>query len=316
MMKIDGTTPTEADLELKRAHYAAPVDSNPILTTRQYAWLTLGFVAFVIYGSLVPLAYQAKPLDQAWNKLIRAFSKPVVVDQPSDWLANILLFIPLGFIAMGWACVDRAKRSAWSSTFVLPACTLLSALLEFAQIWFPPRYTSLSDVVAETIGAAIGIGLWIAAGQRMTDKLRHLWMTHCANNRAIRIVPGYLLLLVIIQGVPFDLTLSPTTLKHKYSEGLISPIPFSRLAEQPLDVLVDGLINAACFLPAGILLAAMPGWLGRGRGSSWKAIVVGFVLAGLITAMQLLVASRRCDATNIVTGSLAVWAGWRLRRPA
>ena len=53
---------------------------RPILTSRQYGWITLGFVLFVIYGSLVPLTYRHVPLDRAWQRLIFEFSKPIDVD--------------------------------------------------------------------------------------------------------------------------------------------------------------------------------------------------------------------------------------------
>lgn len=188
---------------------------RPILTSRQYGWITLGFVLFVIYGSLVPLTYRHVPLDRAWQRLIFEFSKPIDVDMCSDWLANILLFIPLGFVAMGWLCVDRPQRTLGPVFLILPSCTILSALLEFAQIWFPPRFTSLDDVVAETIGAWLGICFWLMAGRRLTAIIRQFWATYAVHNWSIRLIPGYLLFLVFVNGMPFDLTLSPSVLKRK-----------------------------------------------------------------------------------------------------
>lgn len=76
----------------------------PILTARHYAWITL---AFVIYGSLAPLTFWPVSFDKAWEHFAWCFSRPVAVSQRSDWAANILLFIPLGFVAMGWRCADR-----------------------------------------------------------------------------------------------------------------------------------------------------------------------------------------------------------------
>ena len=44
--------------------------------------------------------------------------------------------------------------------------------LEFTQLWFPPRTVSQNDVVAETLGAALGVVLWLAVGQPLGEWLR------------------------------------------------------------------------------------------------------------------------------------------------
>ena len=287
---------------------------RPILTAKQYAWITAGFVAFVIYGSLVPLTFQWVPWEKAWEKYVRVFSRPVAVEQRADWLANILLFIPLGFVAMGSRCVDRPGRVLGPILTILPSCTLLSAAVEFTQIWFPPRDTSLNDVVAETLGGVIGIGIWLAAGQRITDYVRQFWSKNATRSWSLQLIPGYLVLLVFIHGMPFDLTLSPSHLKKKYRDGMVLPIPFTVLGDEPLDLVKKAIINATWFLPAGLLIAGLPGWIARGRGAVWRVLGMGIVLAGTIETMQLFVLSRYCDTTDIITGSLAVLVGWSVMR--
>jgi glycopeptide antibiotics resistance protein len=288
--------------------------SRLILTSRHFFWITLAFMAFVIYGSLVPLTYRPVPLGEAFERYTSALSKPVVVKDRADWLANILLFIPLGFVAMGWRCVDRHRTDPLAMALVLISCTMLSAGIEFAQIFFPPRDTSLNDIVAETLGGAIGILGWLAAGQHATDYLRKLWTSQGEANWAIRLIPGYLVLLVFVQGIPFDLTLSPHLLKKKYYEGRILLVPFKSPGLEPLAVIRKMLINIAYFLPAGILLSGLSRKLIGGRWAAIRVLLIGIVLAGSIEFMQLLVMSRFFDSTDIVTGSLAVVAGWGLMR--
>ncbi|MCE9529630.1 MAG: VanZ family protein [Planctomycetes bacterium] len=290
------------------------MDERPILSTRQYGWLTLAFVLFVFYGSLVPLHFRALPLEKACDKYVHVMSQPVRVSERSDWLANILLFVPLGFIAMGWRCVDRPDQFLGPILTILPACGLLSGLIEFIQIWFPPRHTNINDVVAETFGGTIGIGIWLAIGQNVTDYVRQFWSQHAVHNWSVRLIPGYLILLVLIHGMPFDLTISPSSLKRKYLEHMILPVPFTVPGTEPLDLVKKGLINIAWFLPAGVLLASLPPWFAyrtRGAGRIW---LVGLALAGTIEMMQLFVLSRYFDTTDIITGSLAVLAGWRIMR--
>ncbi len=294
----------------------APSPASRILTGAQYGWITLAYVLFVIYGSLVPLTFRAIPFERGWARFTTAMARPVALSDPSDWLANVLLFIPLGFIAMAWRRIDRPGRGLGTFLWVLPACTLLSAALEFVQLWFPPRHTSKNDIVAETMGGAIGIGIWLTAGQGITAALAALWATHARSNWSIRLMPGYLILLVVIHGMPFDLTLSPSSLrfKHRHHDRLVRPVPFTVVKGESFDLVKKGAINIAWFLPAGVLLAGLPGSTWRGRGSAGRVFAAGLALAVGIEIMQLFVVSRYYDATDIITGSLAVLAGWRIMR--
>ena len=67
-----------------------------------------------------------------------------------DVLLNLICFVPLGyFFAMGYRGV--------SILLAVSLCALLSLSIEFAQIFFGGRYTSLSDLAANTLGGGIGI---------------------------------------------------------------------------------------------------------------------------------------------------------------
>jgi glycopeptide antibiotics resistance protein len=88
-------------------------------------------------------------------------------------------------------------------------------------------------------------------------------------------------------------------------------VPFHSSLE-PLDVIRKTLINVAYFLPAGILVSGLSRQLIGGRWALLRVLAIGIALAGSIEFMQLLVVSRYFDATDIVTGSLAVVAGWGL----
>jgi len=68
----------------------------------------------------------------------------------SDVLLNIILYTPLGIALalVGW----RGPRAV-----IVPA--ILSASIEFAQVWIPGRDPSLGDVTFNTLGAALGLML-------------------------------------------------------------------------------------------------------------------------------------------------------------
>jgi glycopeptide antibiotics resistance protein len=217
-----------------------------------------------------------------------------------------------------------------AAPIVIAACALCSGIIEFTQIFFPPRVTSVNDIAADTVGAGVGVAAWLVAGQPLTERVRHFWADFGARGWAAPLLPAYVVLLVVIHALPLDLTLSPAELYHKYREGRIRPIPFiggripwlergrrsgtdvGSAVEPipPLELAQKAVKNLAFFLPAGVLLTGLPAPFWQ-RRSSWPAVLgVGLALAGGIEFMQLFVMTRTCDATDVVTGTMAVLLGW------
>ena len=284
----------------------------PILTRRHYAWLSLGLAIFVVYGSLVPFHYQPQSLAEGLARFQDVCDTPVRIESRSDWLANVLLVVPLGYFLMGALCADRGRIGALATLVVLPCCLGLSIAVEFAQLWFPPRVSSLDDVVAQAIGAALGVAGWLAGGQRLTDWARNLWAAVSTRGLAARLLPGYLVLLGLIHGMPFDLTLSPKDLYRKYRRGAIRLVPFAGFENDVFHAVEKCLWNVALFLPLGLLLAHVSGPAWQNVRGWWRVLALGVAATVLIQGLKLLVVSRYVDATDVVTGSLAVLAGWGL----
>ena len=66
-----------------------------------------------------------------------------------EFLANIVLFVPLGvLVAVAW---PRARP--WSVVLVGFA---VSVTIELVQMLLPSRFPTISDVIANTVGAAVG----------------------------------------------------------------------------------------------------------------------------------------------------------------
>jgi glycopeptide antibiotics resistance protein len=291
---------------------ANPGRSPP--AARHYGYLALGYLLFVIYGSLAPLHFQPIPFEEALRRAHEAFSAPIRLESRSDWAANILLFIPLAFLFMGALTVDRGPLARLTAAvLVLAGGVLLSSAIEFTQLYFPPRVTSLNDVAAESTGAAAGIVLWLCVGQRSTLRLRRSGVGRIGSGAAAQLLVLYFLYVVFCRTLPLDLTLSPVEVYHKYRDGLVVAVPFTGRLDAPLMKVHKALTNFAYFLPLGWLLSRLPSLIRRQAG--WVRILgLGVLLAGCVESMRLFVLSRSCDSTNVLTGTLAVVVGWRVGR--
>lgn len=116
----------------------------PALTARQYRWLALVFLGLAVYGSLVPLRYRPMPFGRAVTAFWTIALSPLTIGSRADWATNVLLFIPLSFLFMAALCVDRPRVAGLRAALVVvPLCALVSAAIEFTQVFFPPRTPSL-----------------------------------------------------------------------------------------------------------------------------------------------------------------------------
>nr|MBA3641930.1 VanZ family protein [Acidobacteriota bacterium] len=99
--------------------------------------MALAFVAFAIYGSLLPFEWRPLALESAWDQF-----RSVVLALPtrrisrSDVLANMLLFVPIGFSLAGARLVDRRGALAVlrSALIILPVGLAVSCAAEFLQM--------------------------------------------------------------------------------------------------------------------------------------------------------------------------------------
>jgi VanZ family protein len=101
------------------------------------------YLAFVIYGSLVPFDFRPRSFDVALRSFLNIRYLRLGVESRADWVANILLYIPLSFLWLG--SVSREGRHFLRlcfSMFILIFFVVLAIAVEFAQQFFPPRTVS------------------------------------------------------------------------------------------------------------------------------------------------------------------------------
>lgn len=281
-------------------------------TRKQLVGWALLWTVFVVYGSLVPLTYRPVPLDQAIEHFTHLPPLWFGLGTRADWVANILLFIPLSFLWMAALTVDKSRATELlAAAVILPAGVAAAVALEFTQIWFP-RTVSRNDIVAEAIGTFAGVGAWLAVGQGFVQWLRAFASDAPPQSQVRWLLQAWLLGFLAYSVLPLDLTISFTELFHKYQSGKILLVPFSFGYASFADFAYQTLTDIIVFLPVGAWLATtFPG-----RQPAVVGLVGGGMLAAALEFVQLLVLSRFTDTTDVILGSLgAAIGGWLITRP-
>ena len=263
-------------------------------------WL-LAYVAFVIYGSLVPLEFQALPLSEAWQRFQRIEYLALGVESRADWVANGVLYLPLGFLA---ARALRRPLASWPTAAIAAltlGCTTAIAI-EFAQLFFPARTVSQNDLIAEFAGAALGAMLapfatgwalriaqaWSGGGARLWLRLLELYAL------------GYLALCFF----PYDLLLSRPELQEKAASDLWGWL-FAPTERGRFIVVLQLCVEVAVTMPLGLWLAQRR----TGASAVARAAAAGFFLGAAIELGQFFIASGVSQGASLATRALGMALG-------
>jgi glycopeptide antibiotics resistance protein len=285
----------------------------PAPTADHYCWLAHGVFLLTFYGLLIPLRYQPRPFDEALAAFRQiSYFDPSSLGARGDWVLSVVQFAVLSYLYMAAMCVDRRPAFGFvAAAIIVPGSIILSITLEFLQLYFPPRTVSLNDIAVESLGGLAGAFVWLLAGQRLTGGIRRFWNARGLSGLATQFLPAYFGLLLIVQLMPFDLTLGVDEIAQKYQEGKIGLLPFREMTAGSIRPYFKALTNAACFLPLGALAALVP----RSAGWRWTGVFgFGLAVTGAVELLQLFVYSRHTLASDIVTGTAAILLGWGLAR--
>ena len=118
------------------------------------------FVSLAAYlALLIVVTMSPTPIDQGYESAIDRLLAVLHRNGVPNWFgynklefsANVAMFIPIGFLA----ALAMPSRLWWIALFLCPA---LSAAIEFTQgALLEARFSTLSDVAANSLGALVGI---------------------------------------------------------------------------------------------------------------------------------------------------------------
>ena len=249
---------------------------------RALLYAALGYLLFVVYGSLVPLDYHYHPLREAWAEFEHVRYLALGAAERADWVANIVLYVPLAYFSSAWMAGSGTRGlGRWlGASWVFMLCALVAVGVEFTQIYFPPRTVSQNDIAAELIGSAIGIAIWHTAGARLSGLWRTVKVGGPSAVRAALML--YLVGYLAVSFFPYDFLVSWSELAAKlasHRDGFfISPqscasavrcvakVGYEVMAVVPLGVLI-GMLSAGDrrgHLRAALLWGALLGFVTEG----------------------------------------------------
>ncbi|MFL6619589.1 MAG: VanZ family protein [Povalibacter sp.] len=124
----------------------------PYRSRTSIAWLLLAVVALIAYGSLYPFNLKPEAVHSGILDAIRELSWARA--GRSDRIANVLLYVPLGFCLLLWS--GRRVRRAAALMIAVAIGSLLSLIIEVAQVYISSRVPSLMDLTLNALGTLVG----------------------------------------------------------------------------------------------------------------------------------------------------------------
>jgi len=286
-------------------------------TTRQgteprwAVWACL-YALLVVYASTVisPLGVNFVPQDPeaAWRKFRSIGMGSLSSDQRADWMGNLGMLVPLGFCAAGAlaGAAGGIARRLLGGAAALACCILFVVAVKYLQLFFPPRTVNLAYIIAQSLGAALGVALYVAGH----GVLRRAWaeITRASHRGLIALLAAYALAVLVFMLAPFDVVVSSDDLADRLASlpASLSALPGAgRPAYQRLAILAG---NVGLLAPVGALLQLLRPADSLGRVALHGALLLA---AATLASMFILSASPSLVAAGLrlvglVAGAAAI----------
>lgn len=272
-------------------------------------WWVVASVAalgFAVYVSLVPFEFGPAHGAVSGRDIVEA-ARGVSLRSRGNFLANILLFVPVGFFVMA-ALIGETRRplaGLAAGTLVVSLAFGFSWAIESLQQFVPTRTPAAQDVVAQSIGAIVGVIGWVVCGRYAST------YTAALIGGARSAFAVGLLAYVAFQGLrllePLDVTVDAGILARKWRSGgiVLSPAASPLLTTTAIpDVLADLLFA----VPVGTAAALLGVRVGH-RRTMGHAILLGGAFFAVGELAQVFVQSRTADVVDFLVNLAGVCVG-------
>jgi VanZ family protein len=263
----------------------------------------LAYLAFVVYGSLVPFELRPHTLDEAIRKFSGIGYLNLGAASRADWVANIVLYIPLSFLGCAWSMGMRpqAPLRHLAALLIIMFCLTVAVGLEFTQIFFAPRTVSLNDLLAETLGTLGGVALFTLGRWRIARLLEAF--ASGGRESVVAAAFMYALLYVALSLFPYDFVISPKELAWKLNSGNQGWLTAGNCGNW-LRCTAHQFSEAVILIPLGILIALAAPALGYRR-----LFLAGAGLGLVLELLQLLLVSGTSQGLSLLWRGVGLAAG-------
>lgn len=263
----------------------------------------LAYLAFVVYGSLLPFEYRDRTLDEALQQFAGIGYLNLGVTSRADWIANIVLYVPLAFLGCTWVAGMRGMGALRLLGVVLVAllCLSVAVSVEAVQIFFAPRTVSLNDLLAETLGTLGGIALW-GLGRERIARLFDAF-SEGGRQSVVAVIAAYGVVYVVLSLFPYDFIVSGSELAWKLESGNQGWLVAGGCGDWlRCGARLAG--DALAIAPLGVLIAMLQ------PDAIYKRVFLFGALIGLVLeCLQFLLASGVSQGLSIVMRGVGLVAG-------
>jgi VanZ family protein len=259
---------------------------------------------FILYATLLPFDFSASGA-LIESRLVRMRERPLkgLGGSLADVISNVLFFMPWGFLLAIWRA-NRGTRLGRTLLFALLSGAMLSASVEFAQLFAPKRSPSVVDLITNTFGSVVGaligwvVERWVWPSQSV--RLRQALMSRPIKVLSTAVMAGLICAALLPAYDKFGGRGPSASLRNARL------VPFGKSSGIPRRAKV-GLWGAEliCWMMCGGLwaLAAREGGRGGAR-SIGPSIAMSAGLAIAFESVQLIVPGRDVDMSSVVLATV------------
>lgn len=284
--------------------------SDPIKRRALHAFWLAGYLVFIIYGSLVPLDFHPHSLAWAWAQFQQTPMLNLGINSRADWIANGVLYFPAGFL-LAERFVGRLRGLTLGGAVLLSmaALALIAFGVEFTQLFFPPRTVSQNDLLAETIGGALGVLLALP----FSHAVRRLAAFRPAHGtQGVTLLLGsYMAAYLAYCFFPFDFLLSGQEITEKLASDHWGLLFAPSQQGYGLRTLLTLALEVVAVLPFGVFIARHTRPAGAGPTAA-LLLACGFLLGLAIESLQFFTYTAISQGISVLTRTLGVYSGGML----
>ena len=287
-----------------------------------FGWWALLYAVMVFYAStlvtVTGIAIVWRDPEQMLWKLINIPLIEHGSDQRADWMGNLGMLIPLGFLLTGMLLpAPRPMQRRWgkqgplyggvarrviAAIVALVLCFTYIVAVKYVQL-FTPRTVNLNYIIAQTSGAVIGILCCAVGIDAITAAMRRI--REGSHAGLVSLLRLYTLTVFIFVLAPFDVVISPGDFADRLASlpNSLFSIPGADRALHLRALIILG--GAGMMVPVGMLLQAA-----RPNRSLAGVVGIGLLLvcAMLVLSMCILSAAPTLVSVPVRLGGILAGA--------